>query len=161
MISSPRVAILMGSKSDWPTMEAAKTILSELGIPSESRVISAHRTPSLLHEYVKEASGRGIEIFIAGAGGAAHLPGVIAALTPLPVIGVPIQSGSLNGLDALLAIVQMPGGVPVATVGINNAKNAGLLAARILALKDPKVDQLLRAFIQKLEVDGRAGSILP
>ena len=133
------VSILMGSASDAAQMDEAKTILKDFGVSCEVRVLSAHRTPEDMVDYVKEASGRGVEVFIAGAGGAAHLAGSIAAVTVLPVIGVPIQSKSLSGLDSLLSTVQMPSGVPVATVAIDGAKNAGLLALRILALKYPKL----------------------
>ncbi len=132
----PLVGIVMGSTSDAEIMQAAATVLTELGVPHEIGVVSAHRTPERMVAYSKEAADRGIHVIIAGAGGAAHLPGMIAALTCLPVIGVPIPSKALNGLDSLLSIVQMPRGVPVATVAIGNAANAGLLAARILALHD-------------------------
>jgi 5-(carboxyamino)imidazole ribonucleotide mutase len=135
----PLVSIIMGSKSDLECMREAADALSKFGITNEMKVISAHRAPDLLYEYAKDAKRRGVEVIIAGAGGAAHLPGVTAALTPLPVIGVPIESKALKGIDSLLSIVQMPGGVPVATVGIGNAKNAGLLAARILGLKYPQI----------------------
>jgi 5-(carboxyamino)imidazole ribonucleotide mutase len=139
-MSKNLVSILMGSKSDWPIMENASLVLDSLGIHSEAHVLSAHRTPDALFEYVKEAGQRGIEIIIAGAGGAAHLPGVIAAKTLLPVIGVPIPSQAFNGMDSLLSIVQMPGGIPVATmaVGKAGAVNAGLFAASILALQNPE-----------------------
>ena len=137
--SSPLVGIVGGSRSDFPTLEAAVAVLHELGVPSELRVVSAHRTPDRLFSYAEEAAGRGIRVIIAGAGGAAHLPGMLAAKTILPVIGVPIATQHLGGLDSLLSIVQMPRGIPVATVAIGNAMNAGLLAAEILALSD---DQL-------------------
>jgi len=139
----PVVGILMGSDSDWPTMKLAADVLAGFGIPSEAKVISAHRTPQDLEAYANDASKRGLRIIIAGAGGAAHLPGVTAAFTTLPVIGVPIESKSLNGLDSLLSIVQMPPGVPVATVGIGAARNAGLLAVQILALTDERLQQRL------------------
>ena len=126
----------MGSDSDWPTMKAAADICAQFNVTHETRVISAHRTPHDMAEYGDEAHTRGIKVIIAGAGGAAHLPGMIASHTPLPVIGVPVQSKSLNGLDSLLSIVQMPGGIPVATVAIGNAKNAGILAISILASSD-------------------------
>ena len=132
---SPLVAILMGSTSDAETMEPARATLKEFGVACEFKVLSAHRTPDQALKYAEDASGRGIQVLIAGAGGAAHLPGVLAAKTTLPVIGVPIQSKSLNGLDSLLSIVQMPSGVPVATVAINGSANAALLAIEILALK--------------------------
>ena len=128
-----------GSRSDFPTLEKAAALLTELGIANELRVVSAHRTPDLLYRYAEEAPGRGIEVIIAGAGGAAHLPGMLAAKTILPVIGVPIPSQHLGGLDSLLSIVQMPRGVPVATVAIGNAENAAILAAEILALGDPRI----------------------
>lgn len=137
------VAILMGSASDAEVMEPARTTLKEFGVPCEFKVLSAHRTPDQTLQYAKEAAGRGIEILIAGAGGAAHLAGVLAAKTTLPVIGVPIQSKSLNGLDSLLSIVQMPPGIPVATVAINGSANAALLAIEILALKDKALQKKL------------------
>jgi phosphoribosylaminoimidazole carboxylase PurE protein len=136
---SPRVGIVGGSRSDFPTLEKAAALLTELDIANELRVVSAHRTPDLLYRYAEEAPGRGIEVIIAGAGGAAHLPGMLAAKTILPVIGVPIPSQHLGGLDSLLSIVQMPRGVPVATVAIGNAENAAILAAEILALGDPRI----------------------
>lgn len=148
--SKPIISILMGSASDAPQMEPARTVLKEFGIESEFRVLSAHRTPDETARYVEEAHGRGIEVFIAGAGGAAHLAGVVAAKTSLPVIGVPIQSKSLNGLDSLLSIVQMPPGVPVATVAIDGAINAGLLAVRILALKYPPLATKLIDYREKM-----------
>lgn len=128
-----QVAIIMGSDSDWRVMEAAATVLTELGVEHEVEVVSAHRTPHKMVEFAEAAAGRGIKVIIAGAGGAAHLPGMVASLTTLPVIGVPVQLDKLDGLDSLLSIVQMPAGVPVATVSIGGARNAGLLAARILA----------------------------
>src|ERR1041384_1208300 len=136
-MSGPLVGVLMGSDSDWPTMKAAVEALTEFGIARESRVMSAHRTPDDVTEYARTAHTRGLRVIIAGAGGAAHLAGVVAAHTPLPVIGVPIESRSLKGLDSLLSIVQMPAGVPVATVGIGGARNAGLLAVQILAAAAP------------------------
>ena len=132
----PVVGVVGGSRSDFPILEAAIGILMELDVPSEMRVVSAHRTPDLLFRYAEEAAGRGIRVIVAGAGGAAHLPGMLAAKTSLPVIGVPIPTRHLGGLDSLLSIVQMPRGIPVATVAIGNALNAGLLAASILALSD-------------------------
>jgi len=145
---TPLVAVIMGSKSDWDTMRLAGDTLTQLGIPSESRVISAHRAPDALFEYVSKAESRGLRIFIAGAGGAAHLPGIIAAKTTLPVLGVPIQSKSLQGLDSLLSIVQMPKGVPVGTLAIGEAgaTNAALFAAAILALSDSKIKQRLNEY---------------
>ena len=133
------VAVIMGSDSDLPIMQAACEILDELDIGVETTIVSAHRTPARMVQFAGDAAGRGIEVIIAGAGGAAHLPGMVAALTPLPVIGVPVRGSNLEGLDSLLSIVQMPRGVPVATVAINNAKNAGLLAARILGIKYSEV----------------------
>lgn len=140
---SVQVAVIMGSKSDWDTMEHACVVLEELGLSYEKKVVSAHRTPDLMFSYAEEAAGRGIRVIIAGAGGAAHLPGMVAAKTLLPVIGVPVQSKALNGLDSLLSIVQMPGGIPVATVAIGKAGavNAGLLAAQIIGAFDPEVQQ--------------------
>jgi len=132
----PRVGIIMGSRSDLDTMRAAATTLAELGVAHEMRVVSAHRTPDLLFDYAATAAARGLRVIIAGAGGAAHLPGMTAAKTQLPVIGVPVRSSALNGLDSLLSIVQMPSGVPVATMAIGNATNAALFAARIIALDD-------------------------
>jgi len=154
--SKPVVGILMGSDSDWPTMKAAADVLAGFGIPSEAKVISAHRTPQDLEAYASDAIQRGLRIIIAGAGGAAHLPGVTAAFTILPVIGVPIEGKSLNGLDSLLSIVQMPPGVPVATVGIGAAKNAGLLAVQILALTDERLQKQLADFKQQLAEESRA-----
>jgi 5-(carboxyamino)imidazole ribonucleotide mutase len=142
------VGIIMGSQSDWETMRAAAVLLEQLGIPHELRVISAHRTPDLLFEYAASAVERGLEVIIAGAGGAAHLPGMTAAKTPLPVLGVPVQSRTLNGLDSLLSIVQMPKGVPVATfaIGAAGAANAALFAASILGLRHPEIASALTAF---------------
>ena len=154
--AKPLVGILMGSDSDWPTMKAAADALAEFGIASEAKVISAHRTPKDLETYVSGAIKRGLCVIIAGAGGAAHLPGVTAAFTTLPVIGVPIESKSLKGLDSLLSIVQMPPGVPVATVGIGAGRNAGLLAVQILALADAKLQAALAKFKDKLADESRA-----
>jgi 5-(carboxyamino)imidazole ribonucleotide mutase len=136
--SPPLVGIIMGSKSDWPTMKAAADVLAELKIPHEVRIVSAHRTPELMAEYAKSAASRGLLAIIAGAGGAAHLPGMTAAHTIVPVIGVPVKSQALAGLDSLLSIAQMPAGVPVACVGIGDARSAGLLAARIVAVARPE-----------------------
>jgi 5-(carboxyamino)imidazole ribonucleotide mutase len=149
--SKALVAILMGSKSDWETMRYAVEALDELGIPNESHVLSAHRTPDATAEFARKAAVRGLRVIIAGAGGAAHLAGVIAAHTWLPVLGVPIQSKALQGLDSLLSIAQMPGGVPVGTlaIGSSGAKNAALLAASILALSDNKIQKKLEAFRKK------------
>lgn len=152
----PLVGILMGSDSDWPTMKAAADVLAEFQIASEAKVISAHRTPRDLEQYVSTAFGRGIRVFIAGAGGAAHLPGVTAAFTTSPVIGVPISGKVLDGMDALLSIVQMPPGVPVATVAVNAAKNAGILAVQILSVGDARLQQALVAFKEKLANESRA-----
>jgi 5-(carboxyamino)imidazole ribonucleotide mutase len=140
----PRVGIVGGSRSDFPTLERAAEVLGELSVPFELRVVSAHRTPDLLFRYAEEAAARGIQVIVAGAGGAAHLPGMLASKTLLPVIGIPIPTDPLRGLDSLLSIVQMPRGVPVATVAIGNAENAALLAAEILALHD----ELLRARLE-------------
>ena len=142
------VGIIMGSKSDWPTMEHAAKMLDTLGVAYEVKVVSAHRTPDLLFEYAKHAEAKGIQVIIAGAGGAAHLPGMAASQTNLPVLGVPVQSKALNGLDSLLSIAQMPGGVAVGTLAIGNAgaKNAGLLAAQIIALQDDKVKTAINTF---------------
>src|SRR5450756_45881 len=137
--NGPRVGIVGGSRSDFPILEKAKVLLDELGVPCELRVVSAHRTPDHLFRYAEEAAGRGLRVIVAGAGGAAHLPGMLAAKTVLPVIGVPIPTQHLGGLDSLLSIVQMPRGIPVATVAIGNAENAALLAAQILGLSDPQV----------------------
>ncbi len=146
-MSGPVVGIVMGSDSDLPTMEPAAEALAELGVAHEVRVVSAHRTPQDMLAYAREAAGRGLQVIVAGAGGAAHLPGMLAAATPLPVIGVPVPLRHLDGLDALLSIVQMPAGVPVATVGIGAARNAGLLAARILAVGRPE----LRAAVERAQ----------
>ncbi len=147
----PLVAIIMGSDSDLNIMQEASNILTEFDIGYEMKVISAHRSPRYLSEYALSAPGRGIKIIIAGAGGAAHLPGVTAAYFPLPVIGVPVKAKSLDGLDSLLSIVQMPAGVPVATVGINQSKNAGLLAVQILAAGDKTLLQKMRDYKKKIE----------
>ncbi|MEM1222810.1 MAG: 5-(carboxyamino)imidazole ribonucleotide mutase [Verrucomicrobiota bacterium] len=145
------VGIIMGSQSDWPTMSEGAAILKELGIPFEKRIVSAHRTPKLLYEYAETAETRGIKIIIAGAGGAAHLPGMTAAMTHLPVLGVPVQSKALSGQDSLLSIVQMPAGIPVMTlaIGLAGAKNAALSAASILALSDTEINARLKAYRAK------------
>ena len=142
------VGIIMGSTSDWETMRHAADLLDTLGVPHERRVVSAHRTPDRLYDYAKSAAARGLKVIIAGAGGAAHLPGMAAAMTALPVLGVPVQSKSLNGLDSLLSIVQMPAGIPVGTlaIGVAGAKNAALLAAAILALNDAALGERLAAW---------------
>lgn len=147
---TPVIAIIMGSRSDWSTMEHAATTLDQLHIPYEAEVVSAHRTPEKMFRYAREAAGRGLKLIIAGAGGAAHLPGMVAALTQLPVLGVPVESKALHGLDSLLSIVQMPGGVPTATfaIGLSGAKNAALFAAAILALHDPALAERLQTYRQ-------------
>jgi 5-(carboxyamino)imidazole ribonucleotide mutase len=149
--AKPLVAVLMGSSSDLETMEPARQVLKEFAVPAEMKVLSAHRTPEQTFSYVKAAKERGIKVIVAGAGGAAHLPGIIAALTTLPVIGVPIKSKSMNGLDSLLSIVQMPTGVPVATVAIDGAANAALLALEILALGNPELSAKLDSHRTKLQ----------
>lgn len=141
-----KVGVIMGSVSDWEVMSGAVEVLEQFGVTYEKRVVSAHRTPDLLSEYAKTAKERGIEVIIAGAGGAAHLPGMVASMTPLPVIGVPVKSRALNGLDSLLSIVQMPAGVPVATVAIDGSKNAALIAVSILALHDEALAMALDGF---------------
>ena len=148
---APLVGVIMGSRSDWPTMRRAAEVLEELGVAVESRVVSAHRTPDRLYAYARGARGRGIRAIIAGAGGAAHLPGMVASMTTLPVFGVPVRSDALSGLDSLLSIVQMPGGVPVGTVAIGEAGalNAGLLAASVLALLDPALAERLEDWRQR------------
>ena len=148
---NPLVGVIMGSRSDWETMSAAAEVLRQFGVPFECRVVSAHRTPAWMAEYATEAEGRGLKVIIAGAGGAAHLPGMVASQTILPVLGVPVQSKALNGLDSLLSIVQMPGGIPVGTLAIGNAgaRNAGLLAVRILAIQDTSLIKKLHDFQQQ------------
>ena len=146
---TPTVGVVGGSRSDFPVLEAAVTVLGELGVATELKVVSAHRTPDHLFRYAEEAAGRGIRVIVAGAGGAAHLPGMLAAKTALPVIGVPIPTQHLGGLDSLLSIVQMPRGIPVATVAIGNAFNAGLLAAAILALSDDDLARRLAAWRER------------
>lgn len=157
-----RVGIIMGSQSDWETMKHASDVLTQLGVGHESRVVSAHRTPDLLFEYAEEAESRGLWVIIAGAGGAAHLPGMTAAKTRLPVLGVPVQSKALSGMDSLLSIVQMPRGIPVGTLAIGEAgaANAGLLAAAIIALHDPAVAEKLDAF-RKAQTDKVLEGTLP
>jgi 5-(carboxyamino)imidazole ribonucleotide mutase len=152
----PAVGIIMGSDSDWPTMKAAAEVCGEFGVPYEARVISAHRTPRDLESYASTAHERGLRVIIAGAGGAAHLPGVTAAFTPLPVIGVPMESKALKGLDSLLSIVQMPSGIPVATVAIGGARNAGLLAVQILAVGDAALQKAFVQFKARLAEESRA-----
>jgi 5-(carboxyamino)imidazole ribonucleotide mutase len=154
--NSPLVGILMGSDSDWPVMKATADALAEFGIGSEAKVISAHRDPRGLEEYVSSATARGLKVIICGAGGAAHLAGVTAAFTTLPVVGVPILGKSTDGLDSLLSMVQMPPGVPVATVAINGARNAGILAAQIIATGDARVQEELKKFKVRLTEESRA-----
>ena len=145
MAGSPRVGIIMGSQSDWPTMKNAADLLESLGVDFETKIVSAHRTPERMFDYAKSAKERGLQVIIAGAGGAAHLPGMVASLTTLPVLGVPVESKALSGWDSLLSIAQMPGGVPVGTLAIGSAgaKNAAILAASIIALQDATVDEAL------------------
>jgi 5-(carboxyamino)imidazole ribonucleotide mutase len=150
-VSAPVVGVVMGSDSDLPVMQSAVDILGELGIGHEVRVTSAHRTPDEMIQYGKQAAERGIQVIIAGAGGAAHLPGMLASVTILPVIGVPVRTSALSGMDSLLSIVQMPRGVPVATVAVDNATNAGLLAARILALSDPELAAKVAARTEEMK----------
>ena len=157
MSASPLVGIAMGSESDWPTMEAAAETLRRFGVPFECRVLSAHRTPEAMTDYAMGARDRGLRVVVAGAGGAAHLPGMIAASTTLPVIGVPVQTRALDGMDSLLSIVQMPGGVPVATVAIGGAKNAGLLAVQILATADDTLAARLADY--RAELRGMVGEM--
>jgi 5-(carboxyamino)imidazole ribonucleotide mutase len=154
--STPRVGIVMGSDSDWPVMEAAGKALDEFDVAHEADVVSAHRMPEEMIDWGKQAAGRGLQVIIAGAGGAAHLPGMLAAVTPLPVIGVPVPLKHLDGMDSLLSIVQMPAGVPVATVAVGNARNAGLLAVRILAATDPALQQRMVDFQAELKESARA-----
>ena len=148
---TPLVGVVMGSDSDWNVMREASELLDEFGVPHEVEVVSAHRTPEKMIAYGKEAAGRGIRVVIAGAGGAAHLPGMLASVTTLPVVGVPVPLSRLDGLDSLLSIVQMPSGVPVATVAVGGARNAGLLAVRILAATDPALQQRMTDFQQELK----------
>jgi 5-(carboxyamino)imidazole ribonucleotide mutase len=153
--NAPLIGIVMGSDSDWPVMKAAAEMCENFGIPFEARVVSAHRTPDDMATYGKEASGRGIKVIIAGAGGAAHLPGMLASHTTLPVIGVPVETKHLKGIDSLLSIVQMPKGIPVATVAISNGQNAGLLAIRILAAFDKELSQKLAEFHKNMADESR------
>ena len=152
----PIVGIIMGSDSDWPTMKLAAEACAEFGVPYEAKVVSAHRTPMAMAKYARTAHKRGLRVIIAGAGGAAHLPGMVASHTPLPVIGVPVESKALKGLDSLLSIVQMPTGVPVATVAIGNGRNAGLLAVKILATSDEKLRAGLLKFKGRMAEESRA-----
>ncbi len=150
MATTPRVGVVMGSDSDWPTMRAAAEALDEFGVAWEARVLSAHRTPRVMLDWAEAAAGRGLGVVIAGAGGAAHLPGMVASATVLPVIGVPVPLKHLDGMDSLLSIVQMPAGVPVATVSIGGARNAGLLAVRILGASDPELARAMAGFQSSL-----------
>jgi len=148
----PQVGIIMGSKSDLPIMQEAADVLTELGVPFEINIVSAHRTPELMYDYAKSAVEKGLKVIVAGAGGAAHLPGMTASLTPLPVIGVPIKSrNSIDGWDSVLSILQMPGGIPVATVALDGAKNAGILAAKIIGSSDPELLERLQKFMDDLK----------
>ena len=156
MDGRPVVGVVMGSDSDWPVMEAAVTALKEFGVPWEADVVSAHRMPREMISYGSEAAGRGLRVIIAGAGGAAHLPGMLAAVTPLPVIGVPVPLAHLDGMDSLLSIAQMPAGVPVATVAVGGARNAGLLAVRILAAADDDLRRRMTEFQDQLKSTAQA-----
>jgi 5-(carboxyamino)imidazole ribonucleotide mutase len=153
--SNPLVGIMMGSDSDWPTLQPAAEVCREFGVPYEVRVVSAHRTPEDMARYAKTAESRGLRVIIAGAGGAAHLPGMVASLTTLPVVGVPVESKTLKGLDSLLSIVQMPGGVPVATMAIGGGRNAGLMAVKILATSDDALRGRMREFMKRLAAESR------
>jgi 5-(carboxyamino)imidazole ribonucleotide mutase len=157
-MAQPLVGIIMGSDSDLPVMQEAAVALEEFGVPYELTIVSAHRTPARMTKYAEDAAGRGLRVIIAGAGGAAHLPGMVAAMTPLPVIGVPVKGKHLGGLDSLLSIVQMPGGIPVATVAVNGAKNAGLLAVRILGSSDPDLSAKVASYQNELrgQVEAKA-----
>ena len=156
MSTKPLVGIIMGSDSDWPTLKPAADVCAEFGVTHEVRVVSAHRTPVDMAQYARSAHRRGLRVIIAGAGGAAHLPGMVASHTPLPVVGVPVESKSLKGLDSLLSIAQMPAGVPVATVAIGNGRNAGLLAVEILATSDAKLQKRLLQFKARMARESRA-----
>ena len=157
MAEAPLVGIIMGSQSDWATMKHAAEVLAELGVPHECRIVSAHRTPRRLYDYAEKAASRGLKVIVAGAGGAAHLPGMAASMTWLPVLGVPVESKSLKGMDSLLSIVQMPGGIPVGTLAIGEAgaRNAGLLAAQILATQDAELAKRVAA-LRKRQTDSVA-----
>jgi 5-(carboxyamino)imidazole ribonucleotide mutase len=159
MTSRPLVSVVMGSDSDWPVMEAAVTALGEFGVPCEADVVSAHRMPRDMINFGSAAEGRGLRVIIAGAGGAAHLPGMLASVTPLPVIGVPVPLAHLDGMDSLLSVVQMPAGIPVATVAVGGARNAGLLAVRILAVSDEGLRRQLLAFQEDLRVSAQAKGV--
>jgi 5-(carboxyamino)imidazole ribonucleotide mutase len=160
-MTDPTVGVIMGSDSDWATMQAASEALAEFDVPHEVRVVSAHRTPDAMLGYAREAAGRGLRVIIAGAGGAAHLPGMVASMTALPVIGVPVPLRHLDGLDSLLSIVQMPAGIPVATVSIGGARNAGLLAVRILGAADPALRARMVSFQDSLRtlVEGKDAAL--
>ncbi len=161
-MSNRKVAIIMGSRSDWPVLRHASTVLESLGVPFDASVVSAHRTPERMFEYGKKAHERGLKVIIAGAGGAAHLPGMVASLSPLPVIGVPVKSrNSIDGWDSVLSILQMPNGVPVATVALNAAQNAGILAAQIVGSSDPNVLQKISEFKEGLRKKVEAKTIDP
>ncbi|KPQ00730.1 MAG: phosphoribosylaminoimidazole carboxylase catalytic subunit PurE [Bacteroidetes bacterium HLUCCA01] len=153
--NTPKIGIIMGSDSDWPVMQRAAEICDTFGVPYETRVVSAHRTPDDMAEYAKSAAGRGLRVIIAGAGGAAHLPGMVASYTTLPVIGVPVETRHLKGMDSLLSIVQMPRGIPVATVAISNATNAGLLAVRILGAFEPSLRDKLAGYHRAMAEESR------
>ena len=159
--SQPLVGIIMGSDSDLPVMKDAAEILSQAGVDFEMTIVSAHRTPKRLYNYAETAAQRGLKVIIAGAGGAAHLPGMTASITTLPVIGVPVKTQAFSGLDSLLSIVQMPGGIPVASVAVNGAKNAGLLALRILAIESRQITQWLETYMKTMEaeVEGKAAKL--
>ena len=159
-MGSARVAVIMGSDSDWPVMKDAAEVLAQAGIQVVSEVVSAHRTPEKMVDFAKTAADRGFSVVIAGAGGAAHLPGMVASLTPLPVIGVPVPLATLDGMDSLLSIVQMPPGVPVATVGIGQARNAGILAMRILALTNASVATFLKGLMES-QTQASLAKVLP
>ena len=162
MSDQPVVAICMGSDSDWPVMQGAAGVLEEFGVPFEAMVLSAHRMPREMIDFGTNAAASGFKVIIAGAGGAAHLPGMLASVTPLPVIGVPVPLSTLDGMDSLQSIVQMPAGVPVATVAIGNARNAGLLAVRMLGIADPDLVEAMRAFQGELNAQAKAkGQNLP
>ena len=156
MSESPLVAICMGSDSDWPVMQAAASVLEDFGVPHEAMVLSAHRMPREMVDFGTTAAERGFKVVIAGAGGAAHLPGMLASLTPLPVIGVPVPLSTLDGMDSLLSIVQMPAGVPVATVAIGNARNAALLAVRMLGIADPDLVAAMESYQADLNAEAKA-----
>ena len=160
-MAKAQVGIIMGSDSDLPVMQGAADILAEMEVPYEMTIVSAHRTPKRLYDYAQNALERGLKVIIAGAGGAAHLPGMVAAISPLPIIGVPVKTSALSGQDSLLSIVQMPGGVPVATVAINGAKNAGILAAQILGTSDPKIQQMVIDFKEDMQavVEGKTAKM--